>query len=50
MKSHKEIHEGYNGSGRRVHLVVTVDDKTGRWLWTETFTSQAEAISWKTYA
>jgi len=47
---HKEIHNGINGSGNTVWIVVTVCDTTGRWLWQETFTREAEAKSWFKYA
>ncbi len=49
-KTHKEMHEGINGSGNAVYLVVTVCDETGRWLWQERFTNKQEAEHWMKWA
>ena len=49
MKTHKEMHEGMNGSGQKIHMVVTVG-ANGRWVWIESFTNKAEADSWIKYS
>lgn len=43
--THKELHEGINGSGDKVYQVVTVDED-GNWKWIEKFDTKAEALSW----
>jgi len=42
----KEMHEGINGSGKTLYMVVTVCTQTGRWLHSEDFTNKAEAMHW----
>jgi hypothetical protein len=44
----KEIHHGYDGSGKKIFIVVTVKD--GLWIWQERFKSEKEAIAWMRYA
>lgn len=45
----KELHEGIGGNGSKVFLVVTVSPE-GRWLWIETFKSEAQALNWIEWA
>lgn len=46
----KEMVEGIDGTGRTMWMVVTVDVETGRWIWTERFTSKREAECWMKWA
>ena len=50
MTTHKELHEGINGNGNTVYLVVTVRDSDGSWRHTERFDSKSEAEAWKKWA
>ena len=50
VKTHKELHEGYDGRGNIMYMVITVKDETGQYLWTEYFKNKAEALNWLDYA
>jgi len=47
---HLEKHNGTNGSGEAIFLIVTVSDENGEWLHIETFTNEAEANNWIKWA
>jgi len=44
----KELHEGVNGSGNKIWIVVTV--KNGLWIWQEYFVNENEAKCWLKWA
>lgn len=44
-KTH-EIHEGVNGRGNTMWMVITINVDTGQYLWTEYFDNKAEAENW----
>lgn len=48
MEKSKEKHNGVNGSGNQVFLIVTVQNN--EWIWIETFTNEAEADNWMKWA
>jgi hypothetical protein len=50
MGTHKELHEGVNGKGGTVYMVVTVNSTTGAWLHIERFDTKAEAEAWIKWA
>ena len=49
MKTRKELHEGIDGSGHKLFMVVTLN-AAGRWVWIERFTNEAEARNWIRWA
>ena len=49
-KTHRELVEGWNGSGNTVYMVCTVSNETGNWLWIERFDTKAEALHWMKWA
>ena len=46
----RELVEGVSGNGNAVYMVVTICQKTQRWLHTEKFKIKAEAECWLKYA
>jgi hypothetical protein len=49
MKDHYELHDGINGSGKIIYLVVAVDAQ-GNWGFIHYFTNKAEAECWMKWA
>jgi len=45
----KELHDGINGKGNPIHLVVTVN-ADGSWHHVERFENKAEALCWMGWA
>jgi hypothetical protein len=49
MKTKYELHEGVNGNGNTMWMVVAVD-ANGNWRHTHYFDNKAEATCWMKYA
>ncbi len=46
---HTELHTGIDGLGETIYMVVTVSE-SGRWIHTEYFDTESEALCWMKYS
>lgn len=47
--NHTELRSGIDGCGETIYMVVTVSE-SGRWIHTEYFDTESEALCWMKYS